>query len=114
MSIAMERFGSSEQPFDSRALSRLQSQVFPYRLQCRECGFEPVGAIVPPPRCTKCFGHSFERFVFPRSLLMCADRRANYSPAHGEDCSDAPRKRNRKAAFSQFMLGIIDWDTPSE
>jgi len=76
MSIAMERFGSSEQPFDARAASGLQSPVFPYRLQCRACGFEPVDAMTSPRRCPKCDGRAWERFTVPRSLLMCADQRA--------------------------------------
>lgn len=81
MSIAMERFGSNEQLSESGALNGLRSPAFPYRLQCRACGFEPVDAITRPLRCPKCTGRAWERFAFPRSLLISADRRANDSPA---------------------------------
>jgi predicted Zn-ribbon and HTH transcriptional regulator len=72
MSIAMEHFGSSEQFSEYDASSALQSPAFPYHLQCRTCGFEPLDVITPPPRCPKCMCHSWERFAFPRSLLMSA------------------------------------------
>lgn len=82
MSIAMEKFGSNEQFSEYNASSALQSPAFPYRLQCRTCGFEPLDAITPPPRCPKCSGHSWERFAFPRSLLMstgCGPRKQRSS-----------------------------------
>jgi hypothetical protein len=81
MSIAMERFGSYEQLSESRISSGLRDSAFRYRLQCRACGFEPVDAIIGPPRCPKCHGSAWERFAFSRSLLMNADRRADSSPA---------------------------------
>jgi len=81
VSISMERFGSFEQLSESRVSSGLRGSAFPYRLQCRACGFEPVDAIIGPPRCPKCHGSAWERFAFPRNLLMNADRRANNSPA---------------------------------
>ena len=77
MSIAMERFGSNEQSSESLASSGLRNLVFPYRLQCRACGFEPFDVIAPPRHCPKCFRHSWERFAFPRSLLLQVDRSAN-------------------------------------
>jgi predicted Zn-ribbon and HTH transcriptional regulator len=77
MSIAIERFGSNEQSSDSLASSGLRIPVFPYRLQCHACGFEPFDAIAPPQHCPKCFRHSWERFAFPRSLLLQVDRCAN-------------------------------------
>jgi hypothetical protein len=81
MSIAMERFGSNEQTSELAASSRSQNPAFPYRLQCRTCGFEPFDAIAPPQRCPKCAGHSWERYAFPRSLLAHIDRRVNNNPA---------------------------------
>jgi hypothetical protein len=81
MSIAMEQFGSSEQKSELLASSGSPGPGFPYRLQCRSCGFDPRDVIVPPPRCPKCAGHSWERFVFPGSLLMHTDRLAKGSPA---------------------------------
>jgi len=81
MSIAMEQFGLDGQSSESRAFTGLGRPAFPYRLQCRTCGFEPFDAIAPPPRCTKCFGSAWERFAFPGSLLMRVDRRADNGPA---------------------------------
>jgi len=72
MSIAMERFGSSECVSKSRVLS----PPFPFRMQCRSCGFEPDGVIKLPERCPKCAGQAFERFIRPGSLLQYADQRA--------------------------------------
>ena len=81
MSISMERFGSYEQVSESRVSSGLQDSAFPYRLQCRACGFTPVDAVIGPPRCPKCHGSAWERFAFPRNLLMNADRRPDNPPA---------------------------------
>jgi hypothetical protein len=74
MSIAMERFGSKEPVLEAVASGGLQIQAYPYRLQCRECGFEPVDAMALPPRCMKCGGNSWEQFASPGSLLVSADR----------------------------------------
>jgi predicted Zn-ribbon and HTH transcriptional regulator len=76
MSISMKQFGSNEQLSESRVSSGSRGPVFPYRLQCRACGFEPVDAMTSPRRCPKCDGRAWERFTVPRSLLMCADQRA--------------------------------------
>jgi len=81
MSISMERFGSYEQLSDSRLSSGSPGPIFPYRLQCRSCGFEPADAIARPRYCPKCHGSAWERFAFPQNLLINADRRANNSPA---------------------------------
>jgi hypothetical protein len=75
MSIAMDRFGLNEPVSESLASSRSGVLVFPYRLQCRSCGFEPADAIIPPSRCPKCAGGAWERFAYPRSLLKFAERR---------------------------------------
>ena len=80
MSISMERFGSNEQTSELPAASGLQNSAFPYRLQCRTCGFEPTDGMIPPPSCPKCAGNSWERFVFPRSLLTRTNRRVEKSP----------------------------------
>ena len=81
MSISMERFGSYEQSSESRVSSGLPGSAFPYRLQCRACGFEPVDGMIGPSRCPKCHGSAWERFALPRTLLMNNDRRANNPPA---------------------------------
>jgi len=73
MSISMEHIASIGPLLASRATLRLQRQAFPYRLQCRACGFEPADAIVSPTRCPKCLGGSWERFVLPGSLLLRVD-----------------------------------------
>lgn len=77
MSIAMERFGSNEKLSASRPTSGSPLPCFPYRLQCHSCGFEPFDAVIAPQRCPKCAAGSWERFAFPRSLLMYADRRTD-------------------------------------
>ena len=94
MSIAMERFGSYEQLSESRVSGGMPDSAFPYRLQCRSCGFEPDDAIIAPPRCPKCHGSAWERFAFPRNLLMNADRRAD-NPA--EALPSAPASRSSLA-----------------
>jgi rubredoxin len=76
MSIDMEHFGSTAQRTETRPQSDATSLAFPYRLQCRACGFEPEDAITPPHRCPKCAGSAWERFALPRSLLTGADQRA--------------------------------------
>jgi len=73
MSIAMDRFGLNEQGMNSGASDASPSAAFPYRLQCRGCGFEPENAVTPPHICPKCSGSSWERFAAPRSLLIFAD-----------------------------------------
>jgi hypothetical protein len=75
MLFAMERFVSSEQPSNSLTADRCTT-AFPYRVQCRACSFEHPNAMARPRRCPKCAGGAWERFAFPRSLLMYADRRA--------------------------------------
>jgi hypothetical protein len=80
MSIAMEPFGSNEERSKSQRSSTWRRAIFPYRVQCRACGFEPIGAGIPPKRCEKCHSCSWEQFAFPRSLLMNADRRAGIIP----------------------------------
>jgi len=74
MSISMERFGLAARPGESRPGVGVSGIVFPYRLQCRACGFEPDNAIQPPIRCPKCAGSAWERFAFPGSLLLAARR----------------------------------------
>ncbi|MGA2233628.1 MAG: hypothetical protein ABSH22_22195 [Tepidisphaeraceae bacterium] len=83
MSIAMERFGSTDHQFKSLASSPSENLVFPYRLQCRACGFEADNGIVPPPRCPRCTGSAWERFALPRSLLAGPARRTYERPARG-------------------------------
>jgi hypothetical protein len=89
MSIAMEKFGSNEESSESRASSRPNNSLFPYRMECRTCGFEPLVGNAPPSRCPKCGGHSWQRFVFPRSLLMHVDRKGSNSPASRASGVDA-------------------------
>jgi hypothetical protein len=81
MSISMERFGMDEQRPEPLGSNGLAGPSFPYRLQCRTCGFEPQGAIIPPSRCPKCASHSWERFAFPGSALLRSDDVATGRPA---------------------------------
>jgi rubrerythrin len=81
MSIAMEQFGSQERRSESRALDGSPSRAFPYRLQCRACGFEPENAVTAPARCPKCAGSAWERFALPRSLLTTAEQSTSNLPA---------------------------------
>jgi hypothetical protein len=78
MSISMEQFRTYEQLSESRGS---RGPIFPYRLQCGARAFEPVEAITHSLRCPKCHGSAWERFAFPRNLLMNADRCANNSSA---------------------------------
>jgi hypothetical protein len=80
MSIDMEHFGSTEHRDLSYATNKLVPGAYPYRLQCRACGFEPEEAIVAPPRCPKCASSSWERFAYPRSLLGGFGRRMYERP----------------------------------
>jgi hypothetical protein len=95
MSIAMERFGSNEKASESRIAVGIGNPAFPYRLQCPTCGFESTDPINPPPRCPKCAGHSWERIVFPGSLLTHANRRADKR----RDCN----RRSRERMQSELM-----------
>jgi rubrerythrin len=70
----MERFGSSEPASELGASGKWRGPEFPYRLQCRACGFEPFDVIKPPSRCPKCARSAWERFAFPGSLLINAER----------------------------------------
>jgi hypothetical protein len=71
--IAVAGFGWSEQSMGSRASAGGPSATIPFILQCRACGFEPADVVVPPLRCPKCSGSSWERVVIPGSLLKRAD-----------------------------------------
>jgi hypothetical protein len=81
MSVPVEPFTSDPQSSPYATLSDAPKAVFPYRLQCRMCGFEPDDAVTPPRRCPKCHGSAWERFAFPRAMLMVADRDTQYEPA---------------------------------
>jgi predicted Zn-ribbon and HTH transcriptional regulator len=76
MSISMEPFESHEQLSQSHPSNGLPALIFPYRLQCRACGFEPADAITAPQRCIKCNRSAFERFPLPKSLLKSSDQRS--------------------------------------
>ena len=74
MPVSLERFGSEGHflrynPFPPLAVGK---SVF--TLQCRSCGFEPEDVVIPPKRCLKCHGQSWERFVRSGSTLDNADR----------------------------------------
>jgi hypothetical protein len=88
MSIDMERFGSKEQQTDFRDSVHGARTACPYRLQCRACGFEPEDVIVASPRCPKCDGSSWERFVYPRSLLTGPSRRIYERPTRARPSVD--------------------------
>ena len=77
MSISMERFGLQERTDESAGLPK---PLFPYRVECRACGFEPriegIGEPVTPMICPKCAARAWERYTIPGSLLIDADHRA--------------------------------------
>ncbi len=74
MSINMERFGSEAQFPAYDAYRHLAGRAPIFQLQCRSCGYEPEGVLVPPKLCPKCHGESWERFVIPGSILTNAER----------------------------------------
>ncbi|MGD0770200.1 MAG: hypothetical protein ABSB42_18615 [Tepidisphaeraceae bacterium] len=74
MSISMDNFASDGHfaTFDPHL--HAAPRVAVATVQCRCCGFEPEGAVVPPPICPKCHGRSWERLARPRGILENADR----------------------------------------
>jgi len=82
MSIAMERFGLNALA-ETDLSGGSPAPRLPYRLQCHYCSFEAADAIAAPPRCPKCAGASWDRFVMPRSLLMRADQLRGRCTASG-------------------------------
>jgi rubrerythrin len=74
MSIAMDNYESNVQQPETRVGSERQAPVFPYRFECRTCGYEPLNVLKPPKQCPKCFASGWQRFALPRSLLMNTDR----------------------------------------
>jgi len=96
----MEKFGMTDEPTKFRASIVVPGRVSPYRLQCRACGFEPLDAIVAPKRCPKCACRAWERFAFPRSLLMNATRRtprgaASFQSARNAALEERVRQENQ-------------------
>jgi predicted Zn-ribbon and HTH transcriptional regulator len=81
MSIAMDHHESDERQPETRVWNGLRAAVFPYRFECRTCGYEPLTALAPPPRCPKCFAGGWERFALPRSLLTNTDHYAGAAQA---------------------------------
>jgi hypothetical protein len=77
MSISMEHFGLQDRTIEPIASAGLRGAQFPYRVQCRSCGFEPLDAIASPWRCPKCAASAYEKYIIPGSLLIDADHRAN-------------------------------------
>jgi len=74
MSISIERFGSHGQFATYDPFARGLSRVAVFQLQCRSCGYEPQGRVVPPKTCPKCHCDTFERFTRPGSILENAER----------------------------------------
>ena len=74
MSISMERFGSDGQFMTFDPYAHAMTRVSIFQLQCRNCGFEPEDAVVPPRVCPKCHSESWERFAKPGSILDNANR----------------------------------------
>jgi len=77
MSISMDNFASAGHFAGFDPHLHTAPPVAVVRLQCRCCGFEPEGAVVPPPICPKCHGRSWERFARPGGILENADRYGN-------------------------------------
>jgi rubrerythrin len=74
MSIAMDHYESDERQRETRVWSGLRGPVFPYRFECRTCGYGPPDGIAAPKQCPKCFASGWERFALPGSLLTNIDR----------------------------------------
>jgi hypothetical protein len=107
MSIAMENFGMTEQPARFGESIPMPGRLFPYRLQCRACGFEPLGAIVPPPRCPKCAAGAWERFAIPRSLLMNATRQFPRGQAPFKSARNAALENRIRQATEESVLWLL-------
>jgi rubrerythrin len=74
MSISMERFASEGEFPTYDPHHQPAGRVAIFELQCRSCGFEPADTVVPPKRCPKCHGDSWDRFAKPGSILENANR----------------------------------------
>jgi hypothetical protein len=74
MSISMERFGSAGHFMTYNPFPDTAERTTIFQLQCRCCGYEPEGVVVPPRLCPKCHGESWERFARPGSILDNANR----------------------------------------
>jgi hypothetical protein len=74
MSISLNRFGASGLFPTYHIGIPLSQPVSVFILQCRSCGHEAQGSVVPPRVCPKCQGQSFERLTRPGSLLANAER----------------------------------------
>jgi hypothetical protein len=63
--------------------------------------------MAPPSRCPKCDGHSWDRFTFPRSLLMNADNRAATvsGPVRQDDLAALTRRALGKRANTWVAKG---------
>ena len=100
MSIDMEHFGSRDQRAQSAALVDSPPTAFPYRLQCRGCGFESPDAIIAPRRCPKCASSSWERFAYPRSLMTGPGRRTYQRPTRAKPSIDFLRSKPESSVAS--------------
>jgi hypothetical protein len=90
MSISMEIFGWSSINEDAHPVARIAPATFPFRLQCRACGFEPEDQVIAPRICPKCASSSWERFIKPGSLLENSGPADRSEPTpFGEDSMDA-------------------------
>jgi len=69
MSISMDHFATYENLPTSVRSGGSPRLDFPYRMQCRSCGFEQLDAVASPARCPKCTGDSWERFAVPGCLV---------------------------------------------
>ena len=76
MPISMGGSGSEGFPsYDPHPRSARQVDL--YQTLCHYCGFEPENVIGPPESCPKCFGHSWDRFVIPGSIVDNARAQAD-------------------------------------
>lgn len=74
MSISMDRFAAEGQFATYNPVLASLTRAAVFQVQCRCCGFEPEGVIIPPRLCPKCHGESWERFARPGSILKNANR----------------------------------------
>jgi hypothetical protein len=74
MSISMDQFAAEGHfaKYDPHLTATARVSVM--KVECRCCGFEPEGAVVPPRICPKCHSRSWSRFAKPGGILENADR----------------------------------------
>jgi predicted Zn-ribbon and HTH transcriptional regulator len=74
MSISMDQFAAEGHFAKHDPHSTVRARAVVVKIECRCCGFEPEGAVVPPTICPKCHSRAWSRFAKPGGTLENADR----------------------------------------